>query len=109
MYTLTVTLKGTRHQIVLGFETEAKMKEATRPGMSFGGRVTMRDDFGQTASWEEKDAVGIVTHDPETHWKLRNALSVIALRAESNYRLVLEQDLSLRPYVGAVHPKFGSR
>ncbi len=114
MLTLTITLKGTEHQIVLVFNSMETRDAAARiindmsqnPAIQF---VQVEDDHGQMATWERGSMLASVLMDPQQHWKFRNKMTIIRAEAE----LALNQELGQRPdlkfLVGGARAEFGSR
>lgn len=108
MFTLTVTFDSTTHQIVLGFESLKTAKQALEaiPEKS-SAPTTVVDDFGREASFRPSDVVSLVIGDVEEEWRQRNKISIIKLRAENNFNVLLNADPTLKFLVGGAGPRFG--
>lgn len=106
MLTLTLTLKGSEHQIVLAFDT-IKSADGARADLRNPDRCQgVMDDYGQIIDIRSDDIICMSLADVERHWEYRNAVSVIKLRAEHNFNLKLGADPTLQFLVGSAGPGF---
>ncbi len=114
MLTLTITLKGTEHQITLAFNSMETRDAAARSinDMSQNSAiqfVQVEDDYGQMATWERNSMLASLLTDAALHWKFRNKMTIIRAEAE----LALNQELGQRPdlkfLVGGARAEFGSK
>jgi hypothetical protein len=106
MFTKTITLKGSRHQIVLGYKSMETMTSAMReaPITPDSDHIRLKDDFGQTAYYTQDNLVSVVVTDLDAHEDLRVARSIAEARAQSAFQTALGQDPTLGFLVGGVKP-----
>lgn len=108
MFTLTITFDNTTHQIVLGFESLKTAKQARESILDESeSETTVVDDFGREASVRPSDVVSLVIGDVEEEWRQRNKISIIKLRAENDFNVLLNADPTLKFLVGGAGPRFG--
>lgn len=105
MITLTITFKGTDHQVVLAYKTPAAVQTAL-DAMASG---MVEDDYGQSVNFHPTDVINSVETDLEKHWKYRTLLQGIKLRAEADFNLLVEQDPTLKFLRSNSDIKFGAR
>ena len=106
MLTLTITLKSSAKQIELAFDSRNSMHQKARCLMVPGSQ-SAEDDYGHVVFLRGEDVDSIEEIDLDQHWSFRGKVSIIKLRAEAKFRLDIEQQPDLRPYVAPVSPKFG--
>lgn len=106
MLTMTISFKHTDHEIVLGFETPTSAKAACQK-VPMAGSVCISDDFSQNVDFKGEDVLCVTLMDPTEHWKLRNYLSLVKLRAENDFNMAIQKDPTLSMLVGGAGPRFG--
>lgn len=110
MITITFTIRGSEHQPVLAFDTDASLKRAVdQLAIESNGKthISITDDYMQNLGCRRDDIVATVIADVEEHWKYRNKTEIIRLRAQNDYNQLLGQDPTLKFMVGGMRPKFG--
>lgn len=108
MFTMTITLKHTEHQIVLAFDTMDSLLKV-RSSTKDAKELVLADDYGQAVQIPRDNIAGVEMTDVENHWKYRNKLSIIKLRAENDFNLALQSDPTLMFLVGGAGPSFGRK
>lgn len=102
MFLLTITLRGTDHQVVLAYATRETLQKTKDDLAKLEDHpvAVLQDDFGHAAFWQRADVVSMVFSDIEEDWEFRNEKNLAALRAEIAFQHQLERDPTLRPFIG---------
>lgn len=104
MITLTITLKSTPHQIVLGYKGDetvdvavGKIADQARADLS----VMIGDDYGQRVFYEAKDVASVVRTDLDAYTDFKINKVAWQSRGEKAAQLYFEQRPDLKEYVGS--------
>lgn len=106
MIRLTITLKSTAHQIVLGYTNiascRAALDKADLDGAPANGKVpiNLADDYGQSVQYLNADLAWLNMTDMDSFIAYKVAVLDWQARGEHEGRMHFEQRPNLRPFVG---------
>ena len=110
MITLTITLKSTAHQIVLGYKTSATAEQNLTEAIDKTGGdgvVCINDDYGQYAQYANSDVASIVKTDLDQYREYIVAKQAWKLRTETAFATYCQQNPDLAPFIGRGPGVFG--
>jgi hypothetical protein len=110
MITITLTLRHSGVQIVLGFET-AQSAEATIKGIGDSelDAIDITDDYGQRSFQNMKEIASIVMTDESRHAEFQNQLGLLALERNNQFQIEIGKRPDLKFLQGATNPLFDKR
>lgn len=105
MYLITITLKTTAHQIVLGYDT-VEAAEQARENIFLEGLCDVKDDYGSIAEFRSEDIAFVVLSTVRQRLAMENERGILQLKADNQFQTELQQDPTMKFLVGSKNPLF---